>query len=570
MTEEDPLAGLIESYNNPVTRVGVELNKTLTGQETDPLAGLIERPNQEMTPQRELDIAKYTPTTRQLNDMLLQGAGLSLAASAGGEFAANQVPAHPFLAGLGGSFTGNFLGDMAIDAATRNQVRPGKSAVVAGAGLVPEALAGGLGIMGARGGGVSKRTVKGTLQEGPLKSVIRKLRGGPLTMGRTGEMVGGVGEAEPTNLARQTAEEATGALARRSLSSGRIQVNRAINQFDRQHRLYENLSPVDNQPLTQFQNLSEHPYSREGFGKIVEASPETPVIAEIPTNIIAQGREAVRREVIARALERGEGVPREIVHDFPDLLRQTEAGVDMVPVKNKIASLVDPTTTNDQVLGVNEKLKALLSRTPDQMSMRDFDKFIRQETAQVKQQLGNIEAGLPNHVKKAIAAYARNYRNTKVLPGAKGGYARASIYLNDVKSLRNKLVNSNGELKAGAENLWRTSLTNYRVREAMQRYDKATGDNLFERASRLARKQDWTPEDAKAATGGLDALAGLVGRGLVFLGRGGGKLAIGLSRPLGHVGAFGAREAFESAMNVGGGGQSVSTAIPYPPQEENQ
>lgn len=506
--------------------------------------------------------------------MLLQGALTSAAQGAGSELGANLSPAHPLIAGTVGSFVGGTAGDLFWDALAGRAPRLGKSAVVGGVGAAVEAATGALGVMGARGGGVSKRTVAGTLQQGPMRSTIEAIRtpGGlrekasALTGGRMHEMFFPPEEAAPTELARQTAKESTEALSKGRLSQGRIKVNRNISAFDMAKRLYHNVDPVTNQPLTQYAKISDHPYSKEGFVKIVRSDPESPLITEIPTSIIAKGTEAVRKQVISNALDRGEGIPREVVADFPDLLRKAEAGVDMTRIKDKIASLVKPNTTNDQVLAVNEQLKALLKRTPDEMSMRAFDEFIREHTGQVKPQLGNVEAALPYYVRKQVANFARNYRNTRVLPGAKNSYARASEYINDVKSLRSRLVNQNGQLKTGAEDIWRNSLRKYRIREAMQRYDKATNDNLFERASRLARKQDWSPEDGKTAIGFLEGIAGWIGRASVFLGRGAGKVAIAASRPVGHATSAAVQQMFESAM--GQGGPPVERTVPYPWEEK--
>lgn len=474
--ESDPLEGLIRTTERAVKVIGQE--------KADPLEGLVRGEPSELGPMQhppgyvpEIAEAGRRLTSKEMSEMLLQGALASAAQGAGSELGANLSPAHPLIAGTVGSFAGGTAGDLFWDALAGRAPRPGKSAVVGGAGAAVEGATGALGVMGARGGAVSKRAVAGTLQQGPMKSTIQALRGKGVTLGRSGEMFGGIKEGADVRMAEQAAEASTQALSRTNLSPGRRAAEAKMDAFD-------------------------------------------------------------------------------------------NAGntVDMAPIKAHIDAQIRPNAVPAERQKVNDYLSDLKDRIPDRMSMKEYDLFIRDLTDPVRGQIGNIESSAGVAIQKGIASFMRGHRDRVVLPGAAKDFAAASQYLGDVQGLRDRLVNQVGELKPGAENLWLKSLRTTRIREAMKRYDKATGDDLFVRASKLARKQQWTPEDGKTASGWLEALAGWIGRASVMLGRGAGKVAIAASRPAGHATSAGVQQMFESAM--GQGGPPVERTVPYPWEEK--
>lgn len=231
----------------------------------------------------------------------------------------------------------------------------------------------------------------------------------------------------------------------------------------------------------------------------------------------------------------------------PQTIHEREiAAVDMAPIKQRILSLVDKDATSTGRIAVNNQLKGIAERLPERGTMADLDHFIREHTEPIKGQVQNLEASLPTGVQQKIVAGARRYRNT-LLPEAKTDFAQAQNYMKATKNIRSMLVDKNGDLRKGAENIWRGIPRNKVVLRSLQEYDRVHGTKFAEKALDLARRANWTPGDAQDALGMIDASAGWWRRATALTARSVGKGLIGAAIPAGRAAA--ATTAFYSAMN---------------------
>lgn len=219
------------AQNSPGTasaaEMGSKLGTALTGQ-PDATSGFGPLPTQlrsNIAPENQAGAQAIReaqgPTRNQLADMIPQNAGLALAGAAGSELGVAALPRFPLVAGALGSAGTTTAADMFMDAMTGRNPDPAKSLEVGALGGAAELGLGSFGRMAARGGGVANRTIDTTLQRGPLRSTLEAAAGNGVTLGRSGEMFGGMKEAADLRLAEK-AKSATGkALSRSSLSPGR-------------------------------------------------------------------------------------------------------------------------------------------------------------------------------------------------------------------------------------------------------------------------------------------------------------------------------------------------------------
>lgn len=224
-----------------------------------------------------------------------------------------------------------------------------------------------------------------------------------------------------------------------------------------------------------------------------------------------------------------------------------DSPIDFAPIKNKILSMVDKRATSTGRIAVNNQLESIAERIPERGSMDDLDFFIREHTEPVKGQVKNLEASLPANVQKSIVSFSRGYRN-QLLPEAKADFASASRYLKSTKMLRSMLVDKEGNLKRGVENVWRQIPRNKVILEAFQNFDQVHGTNFADRALDLARRANWSPGDAASALGMVDASVGWLGRAVNTGTRGIGKAFITGAIPAGRSAA--GLAAFHQAMTT--------------------
>jgi hypothetical protein len=225
-------------------------------------------------------------------------------------------------------------------------------------------------------------------------------------------------------------------------------------------------------------------------------------------------------------------------------------GVDAGPIKQRILSMKNPNATFGQAKMLNDQLDEMAASIPDRVSYSKLDNLVRELGEPIKSQLGNIEMRLPVQTRKRILDFTRAYRN-KELPGAEEPFKRSEKYISATKDLYKRIFDTKGNMRPQAPNTWRKAIQDPQVMEALTKFDQTTGGQYgaTQKGMELARKAYWTPDDGETAEGLLLAGIGWFGRASLFLGRGAGKTAIAVSRPVGGASSVAARMAFETAMN---------------------
>ena len=408
-------------------------------------------------------------------------AGGSLGAGAGARILARS----PYLGRLLGSAAGQ-MGVSAGEDIVQGEIPSlAKAGATGAASLITEGGIGEFGRMAARVSGVPRETVSDVMGMG--------------TTGRARMIYGAPpkgAELAQADIATTRAKEALG-----KKTIGRRAAERKMAEFDLSAKV-----PSATEDITQ------HPLSTEQFHKQYSQTVRAgTLVGETPHGLKLHmpgerfeakypNAKVLRKKAIQSALDAGEQVPREILEDFPDILYQQEARVDITPIKQRLSKMIksEPWRSEEQK-SANAILRGKIADLPDQMKIADFDQWITEHTKPIGKKIGAIDQSLPVEARKEIAAFGRQYRN-KVIPRAKADFLQASKDLGAYKRFRKQILDIQGDPKISVENIWRRLPQNQELLRTFRRFDEAATrngipSNLAEDALYLAKKRDWTSDD---------------------------------------------------------------------------
>jgi len=187
---------------------------------------------------------------------------------------------------------------------------------------------------------------------------------------------------------------------------------------------------------------------------------------------------------------------------------------------------------NPEELAANAKLERFKKFVPEFKNATELHDWLRRIRGPIREQLGKEGAPLHADDLKDLQAFVRKYRD-RLLGGEKAAgpqaFAKASRQIEAARNLQDIIVDSEGNMRPGAEGAWRRVLNdkNHTVRRAMETFDELTGENITRQADTLAMRRLWNPEDA----GNAVFILSIIARALRLVARTGAKTAA-VIRPL--------------------------------------